>query len=101
MLNYSKTTYLLFNKQPHVPVCSKLRLYINKSLLKREDAVKYLRVWIDDKLNWSYYIENFSLHLVRSCSMFRYLWNFVTDHTLSLLACCIIVLSIFILFMES
>ena len=30
-LNYSKTTYLGFNKQPHVQVCSKFRLHINKS----------------------------------------------------------------------
>ena len=37
--NYSKTTYLLFNKQPHVQVCSKFRLHINKSLLERENAV--------------------------------------------------------------
>ena len=84
-LNYSKTTYLLFNKQPHVQVCSKFRLHINKSLLERENAVKYLGVWIDDKLNWSAFIENFFLQLAKSCTMFFYLRDFVTDDTLSIL----------------
>ena len=84
-LNYSKTTYLLFNRQPHVLVCSKFRLHINKSLLERENAVKYLGVWIDDKLNWSAYIENLSLQLAKFCTMFFYLRDFVTDDTLSML----------------
>ena len=84
-LNYSKTTYLLFNKQPHVQVCSKFRLHINKSLLERENAVKYLGVWIDDKLNWSAHIENLSLQLAKSCIMFFYLRDFVTDDTPSML----------------
>ena len=39
-LNYSKTTYVLFNKQPRLQVRSKFRLHINKSLLERENAVK-------------------------------------------------------------
>ena len=43
-LNYSKTTYLLLSKQPHVQVCSKFRLHINKSLHERENTVKYLEV---------------------------------------------------------
>ena len=43
-LNYSKTAHLLFNKQPHVQVYSKFRLQINKSLVERENAVKYLGV---------------------------------------------------------
>ena len=59
-LNFSETRYLLFNKQPHVPVCSKFRLNINKLLLKWEDAVKYLGVWIDDISNWLAHIENLS-----------------------------------------
>ena len=29
------------NKQPHVQVCPKFRLHINKSLLERENAVNY------------------------------------------------------------
>ena len=84
-LNYSKTTYLLFNKQPHVQVCSKFRLHINKSLLERENAVKYLGVWTDDKLNWSAHIENLSLQLAKSCTMFFLMGDLVTNDTLSML----------------
>ena len=36
------TLNCLFNNQPHLPVCSNFRLCINKSQLKRGDAVKYL-----------------------------------------------------------
>ena len=66
-------------------VCSKFRLHINKSLLERENAVKYLVVWIDVKLNWSAHIENLSLQLAKSCTMFFYFRDFVTDDTLSML----------------
>ena len=66
-------------------VCSKFRLYINKSLLERENVVKYLKVWIDDKLNWSAHINNLSLQLAKSCTMFFYLRDFVTDDSLSML----------------
>ena len=52
---------------------------MNKSLLEREKAVKYLRVWIENKLNWSAHIENLSLHFAKSCTMFFYLRDFVTD----------------------
>ena len=84
-LNYSKTTYLVFSKQPHMQVCFKFRLHINKSLLERENAVKYLGVWIDDKLNWSAHIKNLSLQLAKSCTMFFHLRDFVTDDTLGML----------------
>ena len=49
-LNLSKTTYLLFNKQLHVPI-------INQKKISKSDSVKYLGVWIDDKLNWSAHIH--------------------------------------------
>ena len=84
-LNYSKTAYHLFNKQPHAQVCSKFRLHINKSLLERENAVKYLGVWIDNKLNWSAHIENLSLQLSKSCNTFFYLRDFMTNDTLTML----------------
>jgi len=49
-LNYSKTTYLLLNKQPNVPISSKFTLFLNQTEIKKE-YVKYLGVWIDNKLN--------------------------------------------------
>ena len=97
-LNYLKTGYVLFNKQPHVQVYSKFRIYVSKSFLKRVNTVKYLGVWIDDKLNWLAHIESLSLQLAQSCTIFFYLRDFMTD---ILLECCIKISSIVILFKKS
>ena len=43
-LNLSKTTYLLFNKQPHVPISSKFNLFINQKKISKSDSVKCLGV---------------------------------------------------------
>ena len=66
-------------------ICSKFRLHVNKSLVERENAVKYLRLCIGDKLNWSAHIEHLSLQLAKSYSMYFYLRDFVADDTLSML----------------
>ena len=68
-LNHSKTTYLLFNKQPHVPVSSTFSLLINKDQITKSNSVKYLSVWFDDKLNWSAPIQVLSLHLAKCSNM--------------------------------
>ena len=68
-LNYSKTTYLLFNKQPNVPISSKFLLFINRKEIFKSDLVKYLGVWFDDKLNWSTHTPKLSLQLA-SCIMY-------------------------------
>ena len=54
-------------------------------MLERENAVKHLGLWIDDKLNWSAHIGNLSLQLAKSCAMSFYLRDFVTDDSLSTL----------------
>jgi len=43
-LNYSKTTYQLFNEQPNVPISSKFTLLLNQTEIKRSEYVKYLGV---------------------------------------------------------
>ena len=62
-------TYLLFNKQPHVPVNSMFSLLINKNEITKSNSVKYLGVWFDDKLNWSAHIQDMSLQLAKCSSM--------------------------------
>ena len=84
-LNLSKTTYLLFNKQPHVPISSKFNLFINQKKISKSDSVKYLGVWIDDRLNWSAHIHAFSLQLARQCSMLYHIRDFVPQYTLIML----------------
>ena len=44
---YSKTTYLLFDKQPHGSTSSKLSLHINEKEIFRNESVKYLGVWFE------------------------------------------------------
>ena len=39
-LNHSKTTYLLFNKQPHVPVNSTFSLLINKNEITKSNSIE-------------------------------------------------------------
>ena len=82
-LNLSKTTYLLFNKQPHVPISPKL--FINQKKISKSDSVKYLGVWIDDKLNWSAHIHALLLQLAKHCSMLYHICYFVLHYTLTML----------------
>ena len=77
-LNLSKTVYLLFNKQPHVPISSKkFDLFINQKKISKSDSVKYLGVWIDDRLNWSTHIQALPLQLAEHCSMLYQRRDFV------------------------
>ena len=84
-LNHSKTTYLLFNKQPHITVNSTFSLLINKNEIAKSNSVKYLGVWFDDKLNWSAHIQDLSLQLAKCSNMLYHICDFVTDSTLAML----------------
>ena len=84
-LNHSKTTYLLFNKQPHVPVNSTFSFLINKNEITKSNSVKYLGVWFDDKLNWSAYIQDLSLQLAKCSNMLYHIRDLVSDNTLAML----------------
>jgi len=66
-LNYSKTTYLLFNAYPHHAICSKFRIMLNQKEIKRSESVMYLglRIDIDEKLTWSDHIYTLSLQLAK------------------------------------
>ena len=92
ILNYFKTTYLLFNKQPHGRISLKFSLRINQKEISRSDSVKYLGVLCDDKLNWSAHIQKLSLQLARCCNMLYHIRDFVNAR--ALVICFIIVLFI-------
>ena len=79
-LKYFKTTYLLFNKQPHGRISVMFSLRINQTKISRSGSVKYLDVWFDDKLNWSAHIEKLSLQLARCCNMIYHISDFVNAH---------------------
>ena len=84
-LNYFKTTYLLFNKQPHRRISSKFLLHINRKAISRSESVKYLCVWFYDKLSWSPHIQKLSLQLARCCNMLYHIRDFVNAHALVML----------------
>ena len=44
-VQHFKTTYLLFNKQPHGRISLKFSLHINQKEIFRRESVKYLGVW--------------------------------------------------------
>ena len=84
-LKYFKTTYLLFNKQPHGRMSLKFSLHINQNEISSSESMKYLGVWFDDKLNWSAHIQILSLQLARCCHMLYHIRDFVNAHALVML----------------
>jgi len=57
-LNVNKTNYLLFTKSKE-----KISLQINDSKIKQADSLKYLGVYLDDKLSWNRHIEHIETKL--------------------------------------
>ena len=74
--NLSKITYLLFNKQLYVPISFKFNLILNQ---KKTNFVKYLGMWINDRLNWSAHIHPLSLQLAKYCRVLLHMSDFVLD----------------------
>ena len=55
---------------------------LTKKKISKSDSVKYLGVWIDNKLNWSAHIHALSHQLARHCSMLYHMRDFVPHYTL-------------------
>ena len=62
-LNYSKTHYLLFDKQLNRSCSTNFNVSLNSIKIKRIRSVKYLRIYFDENLNWSRHIQHLSLQL--------------------------------------
>ena len=58
---------------------------MNDTVLKRVSTVKYLGLFIDDTLKWSWHISHLSLQLARLAGLFYRRRNFVNQKTLSML----------------
>ena len=83
-LNYNKTTYLLFTKKGKIKN-SNFNVSINKIEIKRSDHVKYLGVYIDDKMNWSYHINHLTQHLGKSIGFICKIRQYVNEKTTRML----------------
>ena len=58
---------------------------MNKKVLRPNDFVKYLGVFIDEKLTWSVHINKLSLQLAKHNAMLYQIRDYVTEHTLNIL----------------
>ena len=75
--NYSKITYLLTNKYPHLSVKSEFTISVKDTTISRSELVIYLGLLIDDKLNWSAY--EISLQLARCCKLLYLILDYVVN----------------------
>ena len=76
---------MLISKHPHKTVERDFTLSINDAVLSRMDRVKYLGVYLDDKLNWTPHIKHLSLKLARYSGLFCRIRNLVSNHILLML----------------
>ena len=83
-LNYSKTSLIIFNKQPNKTCDYKFKLKINNNLIKRVNFIKYLGVLIDSKLSWSEHVDYLNLQLARYSGLFTTLRRYVPNQILCL-----------------
>ena len=84
-LNYSKTTYLLFNKHLPSSINTNFKVLINNIQIDKNKVVKYLGVHIDENLNWSAHITELSLKLAKCYSLLYQLREYVTTETIHML----------------
>ena len=84
-VNYSKTHYLLFDKQLNRSCSTNLNISSNSTALKRVKSVKYLGIYIDENLSWSSHIQHLSLHLSRYSGLFYRIRKFLDQKTLCML----------------
>ena len=58
---------------------------LTKKKISKSDSVKYLGVWIDDKLNWLAHMHALSLQLAKHCSKLYHIRDFVPHYTFIML----------------
>ena len=79
-LNYQKSNCVLINKVPQKSISAPFTLTINKALVERKTAIKYLGLYIDENLRS--HIKELSLQLARSSGIFYKLRKVVSIDTL-------------------
>ena len=84
-LNFSKTNYMLINKQPLKTCHCNFKVALNGITINRAHTVKYLGLFIDDNPKWTSQINYLSMQLARCTGLFYRLRNFVSRETLCML----------------
>ena len=84
-LNYCKTNYIIYNKQPNKVYDNDFRLTINKTSLKKVNFVKYLGMIFDNKMSWAVHIDNLCHRIAKTSGMLCRLRSYVPREILCLL----------------
>lgn len=80
-LNKDKTEVLLF-RHPKKIINYNLKLKLNGKILKFSNSVKYLGVYLDPFLNWSYHVNSLAPKLTRASGMLSKVRHYVSGSTL-------------------
>ena len=80
-LNCNKTELIIF-RHPNKQINYKLKIKINGKKLIPSKFVKYLGIYIDDHLNWSYQANSLSTRLSRAAGMLSKIRHYVSKTTL-------------------
>jgi len=79
-LNYSKTSYMIASRKNNQ--LTDFNVKINDKTITRKTCVKYLGVFIDDKLPWSNHIAYLENKLSRSVGLFYRIHQYLSDSAL-------------------
>ena len=72
------------SKEDH-SVSPEFKLAINQNMIEKATSLKYLGVYLDEKLTWSNHLQQLSLQLAKTFGIFYRLQKYVTKKTLCML----------------
>ena len=73
------------NKHPYQSIKTKFTVVMNGNVLRRNDFVKYLGVYIHEKLTWFIHINKLSLHLAMHNAILYQIRDYLNQHSLNML----------------
>src|SRR6185436_10203146 len=84
-LNIEKTCFMLFSPPVSMQMPNDFRLVINNVVIMRVENIKFLGVWLDNKLDWKYHLKELYNSLNKYIGIFYKLSNFLPKSILKLL----------------
>jgi len=75
-LNYNKTNFMLLTSRKHNP--ASFNVIINNHNISPQDNLKYLGVFLDNKLSWKPHVEKVKTQLSRACGILSKLKHYTT-----------------------
>ena len=80
-LNCDKTEMIIF-RHPNKKINYDLKVKVNGKKLRLSSNVKYLGVYLDEHLNWSYHVDALAAKLTRASGMLAKIRHYVNEKTL-------------------